>query len=109
MPEPDLAVVPGREADYLEAHPSTALLLVEVAVTSLVQDKLTKTRIYGAAGVPEYWIVNLRDDCVLVHRGPDPSRSCYRDERKATRCERLELVSLPGVRVRVSDLLPRKR
>ena len=81
MPEPDVAVVPGHEADYEKAHPRTALLLVEVAEWSLPQDRVTKRAIYAAAGVPEYWIVNLRDGWVEVLRAPDrrarprPSRS----------------------------------
>ena len=41
VPEPDVAVVAGRESDYLEAHPTRALLIVEVADTSLQQDRLT--------------------------------------------------------------------
>ena len=71
VPEPDVVVVPGREDDYAGAHPTTALLVVEVAASSLPQDRLTKARIYAAAGVPEYWIVNLRDDVVEVYRAPD--------------------------------------
>ena len=63
-PEPDVAVVAGQRTDYDHCHPTTALLLVEIADTSLPQDRLTKSRIYAAAGIPEYWIVNLRDQCV---------------------------------------------
>ena len=62
VPEPDHAVVSGAPRDYLERHPSAAHLVVEVATTSLPQDRLTKAPIYAAAGVPEYWIVNLRQE-----------------------------------------------
>ena len=106
VPEPDLAVVPGRTADYDTVHPTTALLIVEVADSSLVQDRLTKAPIYAAAGVPEYWIVNLRDDRVEVFRTPDPVARTYTSERSAARGERLEPVELPGVSVAVEDLLP---
>src|SRR3989442_8873953 len=73
-PEPDVAVVAGRERDYMTAHPRSALLLVEVADTSLAQDRLTKGALYAAAGIPEYWIVNLRADCVEVLRDPQPEK-----------------------------------
>ena len=105
MPEPDLAVVPGRESDYEKAHPTTALLLVEVAQWSLPQDRVTKRGIYGAAGVPEYWIVNLRDDRVEVLRAPDRKTRLYRETSIARRGERITLAALPEVSVAVDDLL----
>ncbi len=106
MPEPDVAVVPGRHADYLKAHPSRALLIVEVAESSLPQDRLTKLRIYAAAGVPEYWIVNLRDDAIEVHRAPDAPARAYRERRIACRGEHLDMAALPDAGVAVADLLP---
>ncbi len=106
VPEPDVAVVAGRLDDYVKAHPSSALLLVEVAESSLPQDRLTKSRIYAAAGVPEYWIVNLRDETVEVHRAPDVRTRAYRDQRVARSGERLDLAALPGASVAVADLLP---
>ena len=78
VPEPDVAVVPGTEADYDTQHPTQALLIVEVAASSLPQDRLTKSRIYAAAHVPEYWVVNLRDRCVEVFRDPDAVNRMYR-------------------------------
>src|SRR5882724_9030534 len=66
VPEPDVAVLPGKFQDYLTRHPSTAHLVVEVADSSLVQDRLTKAAIYAAAGIPEYWIVARRGDHVQV-------------------------------------------
>jgi Uma2 family endonuclease len=106
VPEPDVAVVPPRADRYAGAHPTTALLVVEVAQSSLAQDRITKARIYAAAGVGEYWLVNLRDDVVEVLREPDPSQRCYRDLRLARRDERLGLLAFPGVSVAVDDVLP---
>ena len=107
VPEPDLAVVPGCADDYDAAHPTTAWLVVEVADTSLQQDRLTKSRIYAAAGIPEYWIVNLRDAVVEVMREPDPAQARYRVVRTVGRGERIELVALPGASVAADELLPR--
>src|SRR5580704_11900392 len=56
-PEPDLAVVPP--GSYLDEHPSRAHLLIEVADSSLQDDRRIKGPLYAAAGVPEYWIVDL--------------------------------------------------
>ena len=106
VPEPDVAVVPGSFADYDTAHPREALLIVEVADSSLPQDRISKARIYAAAGVPEYWIVNLREGVVEVLREPDVATARYRTSRLAQPDDRLELAALPGASVTVSDLLP---
>lgn len=109
-PEPDAVVVPGTIIDYAEVHPSIALLVVEVSASSLPQDRLSKSRIYAGADVPDYWIVNLRDDCVEVFRQPDRSQRVYGTRAVARRGERLELIALPGAAaVTVDDLLPPRR
>lgn len=106
MPEPDVAVVPGLNSDYLSAHPTTALLVVEAADSSLAQDRLTKARIYAAAGIPEYWLVNLQEGCVEVFRAPDPAARQYANVTIVHPGQRLEITTLPGATVAVADLLP---
>lgn len=105
-PEPDAAVVPGTPSDYYDAHPTTALLIVEVADSSLAQDRLTKAAIYAAAGIPEYWLVNLQDQCVEVFRRPEPSTRCYSERFTAPRGTSLDITALAGASVLVDDLLP---
>jgi Uma2 family endonuclease len=106
VPEPDVAVVAGRHDDYVHARPRSALLVVEVARTSLARDRRRKARIYAAAGIPEYWIVNLRDDVVEVSRSPDREAARYTETRIARRGEGLEMVALSGASVAVDGLLP---
>lgn len=67
-PEPDVAVVPL--GDYSREHPSKALLVIEVAVSSLRKDRQVKGPLYAASGFGEYWIVNVADKVVEVHREP---------------------------------------
>jgi Uma2 family endonuclease len=106
VPEPDVAVVPGRASDYESAHPTTALLIVEVAESSLPQDRLTKTRIYAGAAVPEYWVVNLRDGCVEVFQAPDPQRRTYARNDTVRAGGQLSPLAFPDVSIAVSGLLP---
>jgi Uma2 family endonuclease len=72
-PEPDVAVVPGQPLDYVHAHPTTALLIVEVAGTSLSLDRTVKALLYAEHGIPEYWIVNINDRQLEVFRNPSSS------------------------------------
>lgn len=106
VPQPDVAVVPGRFDDYARERPRTALLVVEVPESSLLQDRLSKSAIYASAGIPEYWIVNLRNDTVEVFRSPDRQACRYAESPAAVRGERLELAALAGASVAVDDLLP---
>jgi Uma2 family endonuclease len=69
-PEPDVAVVPSQS--YARAHPSEAYLLVEVCDSSAAKDHGLKARLYAAAGVPEYWVVDVSTQSVTVHNEPTP-------------------------------------
>ena len=106
IPEPDISVVEGTFADYDRKHPATALLVVEVADASLAQDRLSKAAIYAAAGVPEYWLINLRDDCVEVLRRPDMASRRYVERRVAGMGDTIELLAFPATPLRVEDLIP---
>jgi Uma2 family endonuclease len=95
-PEPDFAVVP--KGAYREAHPATALLLVEVSATSLNKDRKLKASIYARAGVPEYWIVNVAETCVERHTVPrDGSYAKIEVVRpgESIRLELLDAVEIP--------------
>jgi Uma2 family endonuclease len=69
LPEPDVAVV---QRDDTVAHPATALLVVEVAVSSLRVDTTIKPDLYAAAGVPEYWVVDVGERRLRVFSDPGP-------------------------------------
>lgn len=100
-PEPDVSVLSGCLDDYLPAHPPTALLAVEVSVTTYAEDQL-KSFIYAEAEVAEYWIVLPKSQTVEVHRRPERGRYC--EMRVFRSGETLECASVPGVRVPLADL-----
>jgi len=68
-PEPDLLVV---ATEPVVGHPETALLAVEVAVTSHAVDRLQKARVYARAGIPEYWVVDVPGQTIEVRSEPTP-------------------------------------
>jgi Uma2 family endonuclease len=103
MPEPDVAVVRGSLRDYTRAHPQSAEIVVEVADTSLRLDRGRKLQLYAREGIPEYWIVNLGEDCVEVRRRP-----VGEEYAEVKICRRGEFIPTgPDARpVAVADLLP---
>ena len=103
-PEPDVAVVPGSFRDYTREHPSSALLVVEVAQTSLESDRSKKIPVYAASGFPEYWIVNLRDMCLEVYR--DPQGDTYLNQTTLGVDDTVSPLTRSTVSISVADLLP---
>jgi len=71
-PEPDVMVVRGETRRYLDRHPGPqdVPLVIEVADSSLQRDRTLKQRLYAAAGILVYWIVNLIDNQIEVHTDP---------------------------------------
>ncbi|MBI3923564.1 MAG: Uma2 family endonuclease, partial [Armatimonadetes bacterium] len=61
-PEPDVAVIAGDPLGHWNAHPTHAVLVVEVAETSMEYDRTEKSSLYARAGIPEYWINNLPEE-----------------------------------------------
>ena len=71
-PEPDGAVIRGRDIDYATRQPTAADcgLVIEVSDTSLRDDRRVKCVLYGEASIPTYWIVNVDDRFVEVYTRP---------------------------------------
>ena len=103
-PEPDVAVVPGAIRDYMDAHPTSAVLVVEVSNESLHRDRTVKQRLYAASGIPEYWIVALPDHRLEVYR--DPAEDSYHTVSQHPAGDRIAPLARPGREILVDDLLP---
>jgi Uma2 family endonuclease len=102
--QPDLTVLRRRPVPYKEreAWAEDALLLIEVAESSLAYDRTTKMRLYAAAGIPEYWVVDSTAETVEVHRGPGPDG--YRDVSLVAGAATLRLQAFPDVELRTTDI-----
>ncbi len=77
-PEPDVAIVLGAAENYRTAHPSSAELVIEVAISTVDLDR-EKAVVYAAAGVMEYWIVIPAQEVVEIYS--DPAQDGYRSQR----------------------------
>ena len=104
-PEPDIAVVQGQERDFDERHPSTAVLVAEVSVTTAAADREMLTA-YASAGVTEVWLVlaGRRE----VERFTGPSGGHYTESRVFAGAEQLESTVLSGFALPLSELFDSK-
>ena len=112
MPEPDLTVVRGTIDDYKERPPRAEdlALVVEVSDSSLTVDSGEVLETFASRSIPVYWIVNIPDRRIEVHRGPTGSSetASYREHRFYGPGERVPVV-LDGREVgtiEVSEVLP---
>jgi len=104
-PEPDVAVVLGSIDDFLESHPTTALLVVEVADSSLLHDRKKKIPLYARSGIQESWLLNLVRRVLEVYR--DPRDGVYQTRTILRAGASVSPLGRPEAVIAVSDLLPR--
>ncbi|MGL6097374.1 MAG: Uma2 family endonuclease, partial [Fimbriiglobus sp.] len=111
-PEPDAAIVRGDRKTYTTRHPGPADfgIVIEVAASSLAEDRRVKGLFYAQAGIPEYWVVNVAERVVEVYTDPDPAATppAYRTRTDFVPGQDVPIV-LDGTevgRVPVADLLP---
>ncbi|PXF47816.1 hypothetical protein BWQ96_02498 [Gracilariopsis chorda] len=80
-PEPDIVIASGVDDDYntRKPSPSDVLLVVEVSNSTLKKDSTIKLEDYALAGIPEYWIVDIKARNVQVLR--KPQGNCYESKK----------------------------
>jgi Uma2 family endonuclease len=102
-PEPDIAVVKSSPTRYLDHHPYPAdvFWLVEYADSTLTKDLNIKQQIYAAAGIREYWIVNLQSLELIVFRGM--STTGYETETRLS-TGYIAPLSFPEIEIEVNRL-----
>ncbi len=109
LPEPDIAVVAGKPSDYRKQRPTTALLVIEVADTTLQFDRTHKASLYASTNIPEYWIVNLNEGVLEVYREPAPMEHTpfgagYKQVRRYTQEETIGPLFDPEVSIPAKSL-----
>ncbi len=102
VPQPDVAWV--RPRDYAARRPEAAdaLLVIEVAETSLQYDLGEKAAVYAAGGVADYWVVDVAAEIVHVLRHPGPV--AYAEHRVAGRGESITPLAHPEAVLAIESL-----
>ncbi len=109
-PEPDLCVVRGPMKEFSSRHPSTATLIVEISRSSLKYDRTTKQRLYASMGVPDYWVLDVDNRQLIVHRAPtkgagEQARE-YQDVNIVRETGSVSPLEKPDASFAVADMLP---
>src|SRR5262245_19941424 len=104
-PEPDVAVLERATHRSRREQPTTARLIFEVAADSLRKDREIKAPLYARAAVPEYVIVDLKQNRLEVHRDPDARTGLYVTVLTLHKGDTFSSASVPGLAFAVTDLL----
>ena len=104
-PQPDVQLLVPRDDFYVGGHPTQldALLVVEVADTSLAYDRNYKSAVYSMRGVPELWILDVNRPRLFVMR--EPAELGYRVVMELEAGDAIAPLALPDLSFAVSDLL----
>jgi len=111
--DPDIAVIAGSLASRfgVRTPATTALLIVEVSETTLADDRVRKASLYAAAGIADYWIVNLVDAVLEVRRDPRVDATAefgmsYGSLATLQRSDDVSPLAMPNSRIAVNALFP---
>jgi Uma2 family endonuclease len=103
-PEPDIAIVQplGREYRQHHPYPENIFWLIEFSDSSLTKDLESKSKLYAAANIPEYWVVNLQKLRLVVFRSPiDGAYASMQTWERGTLCP----LAFPEVQLSIDRLL----
>lgn len=102
-PEPDIAVVHPSLSFYADHHPSPdeVYLIVEIADTTIDRDLGSKASLYTAAGIMDYWVLNVAQQQLHVFRDPQPDG--YQRQMILKAQQSLHLLAFPGCLMTVKE------
>ncbi len=107
-PEPDAMATREDFSAYAETPSADDVLLVaEVSDSSLLHDMNTKAKLYGRVGIPEYWIVDVEGERLIVHR--EPNASGYRSITILQIGDTVSSLANENVSLAVSELFPKPK
>ncbi|WP_353929304.1 Uma2 family endonuclease [Okeanomitos corallinicola TIOX110] len=110
-PEPDFAIIKNRDDNYLSSHPKAedVLLVIEVADSSIKYDQDVKIPLYAKAGISDYWIFNLLDNCLECYSEPYKNQQGnfgYLNKRIFLHHQFIDLPYFPDLQLDLSKVFP---
>jgi Uma2 family endonuclease len=110
-PEPDFAIIKNRDDNYFSSHPqgTDILLVIEVADSSIDYDQKVKIPLYAKAGISDYWIFNLLDNCLECYSEPYQNKQGefgYSSKRIVLPNQVISLPCFPDLQLDLSKIFP---
>lgn len=108
-PEPDVAIVKGEIKDFVQAHPKTAELIIEVSDATLRYDRTKKAGLYAKNKIQDYWILDVKNKRLEVYRRPIKDKKSgfiYTEIQIFTEKDAVSPLAAPEAKIKVADLLP---
>ncbi len=105
-PEPDFSILKKRKDFYFKNHPqpTDVLLIIEISDSTLKFDRETKKRIYAAAGIVEYWLVNLEEDTLEIYTKPKGEN--YFEMKVYEQGDEIHSKNIEKLKLNVSEIIP---
>lgn len=108
---PDIVVIKGKARDFLDSHPKTADLVIEISDSTLGYDRNRKASLFAKFGIEDYWIVNVKDKRLEIYRRPIEYDNGYYNFTYAERLifteqDNVSPLAFPKAKIKVADLLP---
>lgn len=105
-PEPDIAVVKIDPRDYIDKHPvpDDVFLLIEVADHTLSYDCNKKAALYARAGIPEYWVIDITNEKVIVFS--ELESKAYQQKSTKDKHSVLNLITFPDIYLELEKIFP---
>jgi Uma2 family endonuclease len=102
---PDAALLKARDDFYEAAHPAPqdVLVVIEVSHKSRTYDIGVKAPLYAAAGIPEYWQLDVLKECLIVRA--DPADGEYHTTRILKRGETVAPRGFRDITFSIDELL----
>ena len=104
IPQPDLAWLAREEYVGRRPTPRDVLLVVEVSDSTLSKGRGSKSRLYAAAGIGDYWIVDVKRQTVEVRR--NPLGSTFQSREVFSLGREIHPLAFPEISLPVSRLFP---
>ena len=108
---PDVFVIEGNARDFRDSHPTTANLIIEISDTTLSYDRNRKASLYAKFGIQDYWILNLKNRTLEVHRRPSEDDNLYygfsyAEKLPFAETDKVSPLAAPDAKIKIADLLP---
>jgi Uma2 family endonuclease len=104
-PQPDIAIVMAPESRYDNRHPGPDDVhwLIEVSNSTLSFDLEAKAHLYARDSIAEYWVVDVPNRQIWVHRHPEAGTY---SEKRSLNTGSITPLAFPDLAIQVTRLLP---